>query len=226
MKHHKHQTLQDAFELFIRQQNALLPDEETLSTVTLSDSFKQRMQKLLRRQKKGFFVMFGTAGRRIASIAVAVLVAATVTTVSVEALREPVFQFFAEVYEKFTQVLFVDDEPKTSTVELKKRMPTYVPAGYVVENEIETDSAVAIKYTNNKGEKLRYSQHFKKDGEVQANTENVLCTDVLIGNRQGITYKNKEINTLAFSDSQYTYTLSGNISIDELQKMAESLIFK
>ena len=118
----------------------------------------------------------------------------------------------------------MDDEPRALVVELEKRMPTYVPAGYVVENEMETDSAVVIKYTNDKDEKLRYSQQFKKDGEVQANTENVQHTNVLIGNRQGITYKNNEVNTLAFSDSQYTYTLSGNISINELQKMAESLI--
>lgn len=223
MKPHKHQTLQEAFDLFVREQNALLPDEETLSTITFTDSFKQRMQKLLRRQRQGFFVLFGTVGRRIASIAVAVLVATTVTTVSVEALREPVFQFFAEVYEKFTQVLFEDDSPSPPVTELEKRMPMYIPNGYVMESETHLGFWYKSIYVNKSGNTLRYSQRFKESVEVQADTEDIQYTNVLIGDYQGVMYNNKGFNYVIFSDGKYTYTISSDTIVSELIKIAESI---
>ncbi len=222
MKPHKHQTLHDAFELFVRQQNALLPDEETLSTVTLSDGFKQRMQKLLRQQQKGFFVLFGTAGRRIASIAVAVLVAATVTTVSVEALREPVFQFFAEVYEKFTQIFFVDDTPNVSEIQFKKKTPAYIPEGYVVESEMDLETMYRITFSNDNREKIRYTQQDRASIEAIIDTEDVTYENIIIGDRPGITYKNNGFVYIVFTDEEYAYSFSGN-SLDTLIEMAQSI---
>lgn len=212
-----------ALEEYVRRQNALLPDEETLSGVTLSEEFHLRMRRLLARRKRGFYVLFGTAGRRVASITVAVLVAATVTTVSVEALREPVAQFFTQVFERFTQVFFVDDTPDTPEVEMAKRAPTYVPEGYTVEQELDLGTANRIVYVNENGEKLRYTQHWKEHIEIVADTEDIQYYDVKINNYQGITYSNKEINTIVFSDEEYTYTLSGPLGTDELVKIAESI---
>lgn len=148
----KNEKVLAALEEYVRRQNALLPDEETLSGVTLSEEFHLRMRRLLARRKRGFYVLFGTAGRRVASITVAVLVAATVTTVSVEALREPVAQFFTQVFERFTQVFFVDDTPDTPEVEMAKRAPTYVPEGYTVEQEMDLGTYYKITYVNENGE--------------------------------------------------------------------------
>ncbi len=224
MNIHKNEKLIEAFDEYVRLQNDLLPDEEALSTITFSEEFRERMHRLLSRQKYGFYVLFGTAGRRIASFLVAALVAASVTTISVEALREPVFQFFADIYERFTQVFFGDDEPRALVTEIEKRTPTYIPAGYVVEEEADLGAYYMITYANKAGEKLRFAQQFKKHIEIQVDTEDIQYTAIMIGNQQGVSYKNKGINTITFSDSQYTYTISANISIDELQKMAKSLI--
>jgi len=224
MKQSKRQKLYDAFDLFAQQQNALLPNEETIATMTLSTNFKERMQLLLRRQKYGFYVLFGTTGRRVASILLAVITAAAVTTVSVEALREPVFQFFTEVFEKFTQILFVDDTPKTPQAELEKRTPTYIPEGYTVEAEVSTTTVYKIVYSNTNGSKVRYSQYSKPNMQVQADTEEMQYTGITIGGQQGITYNNKGTTTITFSDNRHTYVLSGNIANAELIKMAESLI--
>lgn len=225
MKLYKHAKLQEAFDRFARQQNALLPDEETIATVTLSENFKERMRKMLNRQKCGFFVLFGTAGRRVASILITLLVAATVTTASVEALREPVVQFFTEVFEKFTQILFVDDTPKTPQAELEKRAPAYIPEGYTVETEMDLITMYQIVYSNDTNKRINYTQHSKQNMEVQADTEGVQYTDIMIGNRQGVTYSNKEFVYIIISDDKYSYIVSGNILINELIKMAESLIF-
>ena len=227
MKLYKHEKLQEAFDLFVAQQNALLPDEETVATVTLSENFKERMRKMLNRQKCGFFVLFGTAGRRVASILITLLVAATVTTASVEALREPVVQFFTEVFEKFTQVFFVDDTPDTPQVEMEKRAPAYIPEGYALEKEEDFSYVYRITYIHSEtGEKIRYNQQWKESINVFADTENTQHTKITVGNCQGVTYSNKDIHTVVYSDDQYTYTLSASLSQDELIQIANSITKK
>ena len=60
---------------------------------------------------------------------------------------------------------------------------------------------------------------------MQVDTEDIQYTDIIIiGDYQGVTYSNKGFLYIVFSDDKYTYTLSGDISMEELQKMAESLI--
>ena len=227
MKRHKHQKVYDAFDLFAKKQNEQLPDEKALAAITFSDEFQMRMQLLLRRQKHGFFVFFGTAGRRVASILIAILVAATVTTVSVEALREPVFQFFTEVFEKFTQILFVDDTPDTSQVEMEKRLPTYIPDGFTLKDETDLVLLYKTTYTNPQTEDIiRYSQKILRSGELLADTEYTQYTTILIGDRYGITYENKGVVYIVISDEHYTYTFSGTISLDDLILMAESIKIK
>lgn len=227
MKLYKNAKLQEAFDRFARQQNALLPDEETVNAIPLSEGFRARMHKLLRRQKYGFYVLFGTAGRRAASIVAAVLVAATVTTASVEALREPVVQFFTEVFEKFTQVFFVDDTPDTPQVEMEKRAPASIPEGYVLEKEEDFSSAYRLTYVHSSTDHvMRYNQRWKESINIFADTENTQYTEITIGHHQGITYSNKDIHTVVYSDEQYTYTLSAPLPLEELIKIATSITKK
>ena len=224
MKLYKHAKLQEAFDLFVEQQNALLPNEETVATVTLSENFKERMRKMLSRQKCGFFVLFGTVGRRVASIMIAILVTATVATISVEALREPVVQFFTEVFEKFTQVFFVDDTPDTPQVAMEKRAPSYIPEGYVMDKEDDFSYVYRITYIHSEtGEKIRYNQQWKESGLMVTDTENTQHSPIMVGDHQGIMYNNKGTLSIVYSDDQYTYTLTAPLSLDELLIIAKSI---
>ena len=153
-----HPNLLEAFEEYVREQDALLPDEEALASITFSERFQERMRRMIRRHRYGYYVLFGTAGRRAASIIVALLVAFTVATVSVEALREPVAQFFAEVFEKFTMIFVTDEAPASRMGEMELHAPTYVPEGYEIESEVELDGVYRIVYVNGKEQHIHYSQ--------------------------------------------------------------------
>ena len=161
MNIYKHPKLQEAFDIYVREQNARLPGEEELAGITVSDEFKARMEKLIRRQKCGYYVLFGTVARRVATIIIALLVGMTVTTFSVEALRQPVVRFFTEVFETFTRVIFVDDTSDPVRVEMEKRTPTYIPEGYVVESEIDAGALYRITYVNTEtGARIFYRQQW------------------------------------------------------------------
>lgn len=216
----KNPKLLAAFEEYVRMQNDLLPSEEELSGITFSENFREKMRHVLMRQKRGFYVLFGTAGRRVASITVAVLVAATVTTVSVEALREPVARFFAEVYEKFTQIVFADDTlDQTSFV---PRKPFHIPEGFELVSENYTGSSYMLVYTSKNGEQFVFEQ-LPQNAVTEADTEGVHYTEITINNLIGITYQNKGITNILFADDIYSYQLSGTCLFDDLIQIAESI---
>ena len=223
MKWYNHPKLQEAFDIYVREQLALLPSDDELAGVTLSPSFHARMRRLLTRRKRGYYVLFGTAARRAATIVLAALVSLSVVTVSVEAWREPVWDFFARMYERFTQVAFADDAQDVSHVEMEKRAPAYLPEGYAVDSERELATIYRIEYRNDAGQSIVYTQCRKDGTNLIADTETVQYTNVTVKGYEGIYYNNKGESVIVFADETYTYTLSAQLEVDELIKIAESL---
>lgn len=223
MNLYRNDNLRAAFDLYVRRQDALLPTEEELSSVTLSPEFHARMAKLLALRKRGYYRMFGTWGRRVASILIAVLLVLTTATVSVKAWREAATQFFTKVYEKYTQVWFADEEQDAPKVAFEKRTPSYIPEGYVVEKEELSSVACRITYTNNSNERLVYRQ-WHGNNVLVVDTENSQFYNVSVGSYRGIAYTNKEVTTIAFTDEEYVYTISGTLTKTELMKIGESIL--
>ena len=218
-----HSNLRRAFEEYVGVQDALLPDEEALACVTFSERFEERMRRMIRRQRYGYYVLFGTVARRVASVLIALLIAATVATVSVEALRKPVAQFFAEVFEKFTMIFVTDETPASQIDEMKLHAPTYVPEGYEIESEVELDGVYRIVYVNSERERIKYVQCYESDFSMNIDTEEVDYSEILISGKHGITYTNKEVSYVIFWNDSWRYTLSGTTSVEELIKIVESV---
>ncbi len=223
MKRYQSETLWAAFDLYVREQEALLPDAAALADVTLSPALDARMEKLLTRRRRGFYVLFGTVGRRVASFLIALLIATTTVTFSVKALREPVLNFFAKVFDTHTQVWFAEDTPMAlDEAGFVPRRPTYVPEGYAVESDTAGVHRCEITYVHTNGDILHYEQN-RKSGSYQLDTEDGSYTDVTVNGWEGILVSNKGMTTLLFADDAYTYWLSGTCTAEELLKIAESI---
>ena len=224
MNIYKHPKLREAFDIYVREQNARLPSEEELAGIVLSDEFKARMETLIRRQKCGYYVLFGTVARRVATIIIALLVGMTVTTFSVEALRQPVVRFFTEVFETFTRVIFVDDTSDPAQVEMEKKTPTYIPDGYVVESEVETGVVYRVTYVNTEtGDRIFYRQQWIEGNSSIIDTENSAYQIIAVNGINGFTYRSAGQEYVVFSDNEYAFFVSGTIAQEELLKMAESI---
>lgn len=222
---YKNQKLIDAFAIYAERQNALLPSEEEWSDVPHSPEFEARMQKLLAHRRHGYYALFGTVGRRVASIVVALLVSATILTASVEALRTPMMRFFARVYETFTQIFVVEDTTDSSVLPpFVPCAPTYVPEGYEVSSVQTVERHQRIRYVNESGRRISFTQSRSSNLSIHIDTEGVDYTEIRIGDYEGIIYSNKGANMVVFTDNTYLYTLSSTIDRAELIKMAESLV--
>ena len=78
-----------------------------------SEKFERKMDKLIRRRNKPYFNLICTGGRRAACIA-AVVIILSASSLSVEAVREAVHDFFMSIFEDHTAVSVNSDTEKDS----------------------------------------------------------------------------------------------------------------
>ena len=76
-----------------------------------SEKFERKMDKLIRRRNKPYFNLICTGGRRAACIA-AVVIILSASSLSVEAVREAVHDFFMSIFEDHTAVSVNSDTEK------------------------------------------------------------------------------------------------------------------
>lgn len=211
-----------AFELYNKKLCESLPTDEELKHITFSDAFENKLQKLIAAQKKSYFYLINTVGKRVAIIIAAIIIGLTATTFGVKAIRETVIEFITETFERFTKVSVEDDEYDIH-VHFSKTTPYYVPDGYTLNTEDDIGGIYKVKYSNQKNDFINYTQKFIYGTIHNINTEDIEYENVYINSLEGIKYSKNGINTVVFADETYMYTVYGQVSFDELIKMSESI---
>ena len=211
-----------AFELYNKKLSDSLPTDDELKDITFSKTFENKMEKLIRAQKKSYFYLINTVGKRAAVIILAIMISLTATTFGVKAIRESVIKFITETFEKFTAVSVENEEADTQD-DIVKTAPQYIPEGYTLEYEMETGGVYKIIYRNMDNVSINYIQKINFGTIYNIDTEDIKYEKININSFEGIKYVKNGINTVVFADGTYMYTVYGKISFDELIKMAESI---
>lgn len=223
-KFYDHPKLREAFDIYCQRRCAEFPTPQEVAHITFSPEFEERMYRVIRRQKYGYYVLFGNVKRQVASVLLMLLAGLTVTTFSVRALREPVVRFITEVFETFTSVLFVDDEPGAYTEEMKTVVPAYIPEGYVVESETKMDATYRVVYGNvDTGVEIMYTQRWNGKGFLRVNTEDIEHHAVDMNGLEGIAYTQNNTTFVMFVYGDYTFAIKGSLSEEELLQIAASI---
>ncbi len=211
-----------AFELYNKNLCESLPTDEELKDITFSEAFEKKMEKLIRAQKKSYFYLINTVGKRVAVIILAIMISLTATTFGVKAIRESVIKFITETFEKFTSVSVENENPDIQ-VEIIKTAPQYIPEGYILESEMESGGIYRVIYSSLGNSTIDYIQKIYFGTIYNVDTEDIKYEKININSFEGIKYVKNGINTVVFADSTYMYDISGEVSFDELIKIAESI---
>lgn len=216
----------EAFDLYYKEYCKTLPTKEELSHIVIPEKLEAKMQKLIAKERKFYYYWINTLGKRVAAIILAIILCLTTVTFSVRAIREPVVRFIVETFEKFSNVLFVNDKSENDTVveiDFKKIEPKYIPTGYSLDSKFEDVAILNMIFVNSDNTTIMYMQAINKEGVLQANTENVEYEEFNINGYDAIYYSNKGTNTIVISGEKYIFTFESTIEKDELTKMAESI---
>lgn len=194
-------------------------------THEFSEAFQSRMSKLITFSRKPYFLVINTIGKKIAVILIIFVLTFSTILIRVEAARQPIFQFFIEIYEKFSSVLFPDMEQGICYPESieKNYKPQYIPEGYTLLESIVLTTTTQFIYSNKNGDELIYTQYVISSNSLSVDTEGVDIQNITIDGKETLFYSNKGINNLIWTDSDYGYLISGRIIRDEIIKMMKSV---
>ncbi len=192
--------------------------------INLGDDYENYMDSLIRRSKNPFRRYFNTAGGRVAGIAAAMLIAFS-CSMTVKAVRETVVEFFTNIYEKFVEIIFGEDDiaKAPDTIETVYTLG-FVPDGYAIDQFIIDDIMVDMAWKNENGDRLVLSQGVLTGSNI-LDTEESNCS-IIERNGRMIAYSEKYgIKSFFWNSAEYEFslTVSSNISEDEVFALIDSL---
>ncbi len=219
--------LQKAFERYHAALALALPGEEELQAITISEKTERRMERLFYHQKHFYYTWINTAAKRVACILIALFLAATVTTASVEALREGFIRFVIETFEKGSTIWFSkEDEGALTYQPITPKIPAYLPQGYHLAADMSNEFEVNLIYEADRTETINYIQQ-SKGSKTTVNTEGISYEKIVVANTyEGIIFQNVGSWFLIFNDDEYMYTVIGTVSREEIIEIAGSIPFE
>ncbi len=217
--------LRRAFDVIAREEAKALPTPEECTHITFSEEFEQKMQKLISKEKKPYYYLINTVGKRVACVIIAVLLALTSITFGVKAIREAVIDFFVETFEKFSIVGFEDEDiPNTIDHIETYYTPTYIPEGYALKIDEKMKMYHALEYVMNDSS-LYFKQKMVNNSDTYIDTESLQLEETTVLKNKAF-YVNKGNNALLYwNDLNYSYIIQSEkiLTKGELIKIAESI---
>ena len=209
--------LDRAFERYHQAIDAALPEEEWQG-VSISPTLELRAEKTLSRQSSFLYSFINTAAKRVACILAVVLLAASVPTFSVKALREGFLHFVVEIFDGGSSV----EMPGEPSDQAPKKL-SRIPNGYTLVSKTENEQTLICLYEGADHQNFQFSYH-PKGTNITVYTENTECRSVTVGKKhEGILFENCRERFLIFNDGHYMYAIIGTLSEEETIALADTL---
>ena len=184
-----------------------------------SPKFEKKMQKLLRIQEKPIYPFIRSPMRRFASV-LAIILLFFAMSLSVSAVREPVFSFFERITEKFTEIILPKEaNPRVFT----KYRADWVPENYELSAESDHASTYRTEWKN--GDSYICFIQYTEGAHIHLNTENTIIYEASWNNRKISYCQKNNVYLFSWEENGYLFTLvcTTDLSLDDIQRMIESI---
>lgn len=213
--------LKQAFHEYMEEQlESDIYREDEFST---SEKFEKKMEKMIKSEHNVYHKVTLTRARKILCVA-AIIIALLLSSLSVEAVRNLIANFFVEYFNDHNTVAS-NTEGSLYPTELESIYELgYIPDGYkLLDEDLTSDNEVCI-YVNGNGDSLVYEQNVKKNYSI--NIDNEYTTQSIEMHKKQefyiYNYKNQEYNII-WDNGEYVFSVSGKLPKNELLKLCYSL---
>ena len=188
-----------------------------LTQHVFSTRFNKKMQKLIRARNSSYYPLIKTPMRKLVTITVIILLISSLS-LSVSAIREPIFSALERITAKFTEIVF----PDTNDTPFVEYEVGWIPNAYTQTSTILTKKSVITEWKH-LDSYINLEQ--TSNGTVQYNTEEAHIRHAEWGNKK-ITYYQKH-NTYLFSWEENGYLFSlvcpTDLPWEDIVRMIESI---
>lgn len=194
-----------------------------------SKNFENKMEKLIRRERKPYYPLIKTKARTVIIVVILILILLTTTAFAIEPIRNKVFDFFLNIFEEFSIVTVDGDKEADAPARIIDQYePGYIPEGYVFSEENKTNDFITTYYVRESPfDEISLTQSTKQSFTPTIDTEGVVTIEIELSNGlNGLYCTNKGVNIMVLHNEYYAFMVSSQGNLEELIKFAESLITK
>ena len=194
------------------------------SDTQITTELENICKKARKNKSRSIFWYINTTGKRVAAFFIVVGLLCGFSA-GVYAIREPITEFFLNVKEKFSEVLFnTEDIEKAPTAIDTVYTLGYVPEGYELAETSITEHKVNFVWENQKADYIDFAQYILKSSST-VDTEKFDCSIFYVNNMKVICLEKHINKTYFWNTNEYAFSLTAPISItnDDLIQIIESL---
>ena len=209
-----------AFREVVSSEFAHIPTDESSIDFTFSEKFNKKMEKLIKSQRKSYYIFINTVGKRVAILFVAIITLFA-ASMSVKAIREPVI-IIIEVYESFTKYFF---EGETAEKIEKVYSITKLPVGFKQTQVVENDAGRNVTFESSEGNIIVFTQSATQNAELNIDNQKVSQAIKQVEDKEIHIYYFESDTYMFWTDQGYCFQIIsyGNIETDTLIEMIESI---
>ena len=212
-------------EFCMAEQNILDKRLAKIPSRKLSPEFDRKMNRLFFLRKIRYDIFFNTVGKRVAAIIICVVIAGTTTVMSVEALRDGLFELIEKVYTRFSEITF---EPVRSTYSMPEVFEEYsitnIPEGFTLETEHVNESLFIKEQVFLNGEHtIRFGQRLAENANFAIDTEGIKTETIEYGDKEFLCFSNKGIQYALWTEGGYAFIIHSDLSMEQVLEMAASV---
>ncbi len=186
----------------------------------------REMAKLIKRQRRPYFKLISTAGRRAACIIVAFIVMSA-SALSVKAIREAFFDFISNIFSDHSVVTTESGTDKGYPTNIEEEYYiSELPDGFEEMDKGKTDNSIDISYFRN-DEYVFFTQYTKTAYEQTYDNERSEFNEYMDSDgKQYMVITNKSGITYIWDNGRYIFEVTSNLDKEYVLKLCKSTKLK
>lgn len=215
----KDKTLDDLLYFAAQEASKELVDEMPApKSVEFSDEHKKKMEKLFKKQKR---TPIKSYLRRILAIAAVLIVVSSISIASVQAWRIRFLNFIMHISESNTELRYKENDTEGNSYSAEDVNLEYVPSGFKLSESRNNNGKIHLRFEN---EDLTFSLYIRQiDSTLNVDTEDATAKEIKLNGKDAFLTEKGDIISLLWNNEMNSFTLSGNLSEDEIVKIAENI---
>lgn len=195
----------------------LVDEIEISNDIHVSEEFDKRMQKYFNKlDRKSKLNRFNLYAKRVCVSFIVVVLVAGVSVMSVDAWRVKLFNMLTNRSETNTEIRFQNDnENKFISDEITLN---YLPTGFQLLENNSANDIIYLGFIND--EKVFDVVCRPIQSTLRLDTEEADSKSIKINDSDAVLTNKNGIISIVWSDGTYSYSVAGNLSEDELVKIA------
>ena len=186
----------------------------------------REMAKLIKRQRKPYFKLISSTGRRAACIIVAFIVMSA-SALSVKAIREAFFDFITSIFSDHNVVTTESGTDKGYPTNIEEEYYiSELPDGFEEMDKGKTDNSIDISYFRN-DEYVFFTQYTKTAYEQTYDNERSEFNEYMDSDgKQYMVITNKSGITYIWDNGRYIFEVTSNLDKEYVLKLCKSTKLK